>query len=105
MQQVVKFRKAGHQHTSALGFCAATSTAQSPDPHPQSRILLGFLTGGNISLLSNTLLSTPCINSRRAISSWPKLLGSIGTDPRSRQALFPTSSMGTKYVAFVREYC
>lgn len=64
-----ELRAGAKRLTSASGYCEATSIAQSPGPQPQSRILLGDLMGGNIRRLSKSLSSTPCIISRREISS------------------------------------
>jgi hypothetical protein len=62
-----------HRHTSHLGFCSATAIAQEAVPNPHSRILLGRVSGGKRSLLSNTMSSTRFIISILSISSYTSL--------------------------------
>jgi hypothetical protein len=92
--------------TSQRGYCSATSTAHDADPCPQSRILLGLLTGGNTSRSSKTMERSLCWRVRRSISSYRKLATTLGYQeaPAGGMSII-TSSIGERYIEFSTECC
>lgn len=81
--------------TSQRGNCSARSVAHAPVPYPQSKIRLGEVIGGKISLPSNTLLKR----------LWEMFSLSISSYSNVRDRLQPATAPQNTHLVYRSKIC